>query len=130
MENFRPTGINLARISCGAFMFPHVLHMIAFPASWSPSAGAVIFFQRAGFWPADEWVQAAAAGEALLAAALMLGLWTRFVAPLAAGFLLVAAWGIHRTQGLLWREAGIEYALFWAVICVAVAIDAWQKRKA
>jgi hypothetical protein len=47
-------------------------------------------------------------------------LYPRAAATIAAGILIVAAGAIARVHALRWRwqHPGIEYMLFWAIICL------------
>jgi len=125
-ENFDLTkGWNILRIICGAFMFPHVAGKFAAGAL---SAGTVGFFAKAGFNPPELWVYLAATAEALSGIALILGICTRYAALGAAAVLGVAVYALQVVKGFgwTWNTGGYEYPVFWAIVCVAVAIEAWR----
>jgi putative oxidoreductase len=125
-SNFDLTkGWNILRIICGAFMFPHIAGKFAGGAL---AAGTVGFFAKAGFNPPELWVYLAAAAEGLSGIALVLGICTRFAALGAAAVLGVAVYALQVVtgSGWTWNTGGYEYPVFWAIVCVAVAIEAWR----
>ena len=60
--------------------------------------------------------------ELVAAFGLISGLYPRFASVVAAIVLLGAAYAIGRNHGLMWRwqHPGIEYMLFWAIVCLFV----------
>ncbi len=125
-SNFDPTnGWNILRIICGAFMFPHIAGKFAGGAL---AAGTVGFFAKAGFHPPELWVYLAAAAEGLSGIALVLGICTRFAALGAAAVLGIAVYALQVVKGFgwTWNTGGYEYPVFWAIVCIAVAIEAWR----
>jgi len=110
-------GIVILRIICGAFFVPHLYAKFFVPE-------ALGFFVAAGFKPPATWMYIACAVETVLAIGLIFGIYTTFVAAIAAIHLLVAAAAVCRvTKGKwLWNIGGYEYCLFWAICCVVVAI--------
>ena len=125
-ENFDLTkGSNILRIIAGAFMFPHVARKFA---AGGLSAATVGFFAKAGFQPAEIWVYLAAVAETLSGIALVLGICTRFAALGAAGVLAIAVYALQVVKGFgwTWNTGGYEYPVFWAIVCLVVAMDAWK----
>lgn len=125
-ENFDLTkSHNVLRIICGAFMFPHVLGKFAGGVA---SAGTVGFFAKAGFHPPELFVYVAALAEAAAGVALVLGICTRFAALGGAALLLVAVYALQVVKGFgwTWNTGGYEYPVFWAIVSVAVGMDAWK----
>src|SRR6185436_1137660 len=126
-ENFDLTrGSNILRIICGAFMFPHVAGKFAGGAL---SAATVGFFAKAGFHPPELWVWIAAGAETLAGIALVLGICTRYAAIGAAAVLLIAAYALQMVKGFsgwTWNKGGYEYPIFWAIVCVALAVEEWK----
>ena len=107
---------NILRIICGAFFIPHIIGKFFEPA-------ALNFFVAAKFKPPATWMYIAGAIEVVLAIGLILGIYTQFVAAIAAIHLLVAAAATYRLNGKwLWNIGGIEYCVFWAICCVVVAM--------
>jgi len=89
-KNFDPTnGLNILRIICGLFLFPHVLGKFA---AGTVSAATVGFFAKAGFQPPEVWVYVAAIAETAAGVALVLGICTRFAALGACALLAVAVY--------------------------------------
>ena len=125
-KNFDLTeGWNIIRIIAGAFMFPHVAGKFVNGAINPATIG---FFAKAGFFPAEAWVYLAIATETLAGVALVLGICTRFAAIGAAGALLVAVYALQMVKGFgwTWNTGGYEYPVFWAVTCIAIAIEHWK----
>src|SRR3954470_14311451 len=118
-------GFNILRIICGAFMFPHVAGKFAAGAL---SAGTVGFFAKAGFHPAEAWVLLAAAAEFSVGVALVLGLCTRYAAVGAAVVLGIAVYALQVVKGFgwTWNTGGYEYPVFWAIVCLAIAVEEWK----
>jgi putative oxidoreductase len=108
---------NILRIICGAFLIPHSVGKIT---AWDYSIG---FFEKAGFRPPKVWLYSTLVFEAVLAAALILGIYTRYAAILCVIFMAIAAAAVLRvTQGKwLWNLGGCEYPVFWGICAVAVA---------
>jgi putative oxidoreductase len=126
-ENFDLTnGWNVLRIMCGAFMFPHVAGKFA---AGGLSAATVGFFAKAGFHPPELWVYLAAAAETLSGVCLILGICTRYAALGAAAVLGIAVYALQVVKGFgwTWNTGGYEYPVFWAVVSLMVAVEAWKK---
>ena len=125
-ENFDlSNGLNIIRIICGLFMFPHVMGKFAAGAVSAATAG---FFAKAGFHPPELWVYIAAVCETAAGVALVLGICTRFAALGAAAVLLLAVYSLQVVKGFgwTWNTGGYEYPVFWALTSMAVAIEAWK----
>ena len=118
-------GLNILRIICGLFMFPHVMGKFA---AGAVSAATVGFFAKAGFHPPELWVYIAAICETAAGIALVLGICTRFAALGAAAVLLLAVYSLQVVKGFgwTWNTGGYEYPVFWALTSMAVAIEAWK----
>ena len=126
-ENFDLSkGANVIRIVAGAFMFPHVAGKFAGGAL---SAATVGFFAKAGFNPPELWVYLAAGAETLTGIALVLGICTRYAAFGAAAVLAVAVYALQVVKGFsgwTWNKGGYEYPVFWALVCIGIAIEEWK----
>ncbi len=74
--------------------------------------------------PPRAWLVGSLTTEVICAPTLILGIYTRYVAILAAIFLFVAAWAAWRfSKGKwLWNIGGCEYPVFWGICCIAVAM--------
>ncbi len=125
-DNFDLTqGSNILRIIAGAFMFPHVAGKFV---NGALSAGTVGFFGKAGFAPPEAWVWLAAGSETAVGIALVLGICTRFAALGGAAVLLIAVYALQVVKGFgwTWNTGGYEYPVFWAIVCVAIAVEEWK----
>jgi putative oxidoreductase len=102
------------RVVCGLFFLPHTF------AKLRDIERASGFFDKAGLRPPRFFVVLTALLEVTAAFGLVSGLYPRIGATIAAGILLVAAGAIARVHALKWRwqHPGIEYMLFWAIICL------------
>src|SRR5260370_33686212 len=87
-KNFDLTnGLNILRIICGLFLFPHVLGKFA---AGTVSAATAGFFAKAGFHPPALWGFIPAHGETPARGALVPGRWTRICAVRACAFVAIA----------------------------------------
>jgi putative oxidoreductase len=118
-------GANILRIMCGAFMFPHVAGKFV---AGGLSAGTVGFFAKAGFRPPEVWVYIAATAETIAGIALVLGICTRYATLGAAAVLAIAVYSLQVVKGFgwTWNTGGYEYPVFWAIVCIAVALEEWK----
>src|SRR3954465_5806092 len=125
-ENFDlSNGLNIIRIICGLFLFPHVAGKFA---AGAVAAGTAGFFAKAGFHPPEIWVYIAALAETAAGLALVFGVCPR-LAPLGAVALLgVAVYSLQVVKGFgcTWNTGGYEYPVFWALTSLAGAIEAWK----
>jgi putative oxidoreductase len=130
-ENFDLTkGENILRIAAGAFMFPHVAGKFASLTTLTLKAGTVGFFVKAGMTPGEFWTYLAAAAEFSAGVFLVLGLCTRYAALGAAAILGVAVYALQVVkgfQGWTWNTGGYEYPVFWALVCVSIAIEEFKR---
>lgn len=113
-------GYNVLRILCGVCFIPHLVTKLG---NQNFVRG---FMAKVGLHPPGAWLYAAFAIEVLAAAGLVFDVLTLYAALLGAAFLAVAAWASWRHSGgrWLWSFGGAEYPVFWAVCCVAVALEA------
>jgi putative oxidoreductase len=117
-ENFDLSNeFNILRIICGAFFIPHVYAKIFVPE-------ALGFFVTVKFRPPATWMYIALAIETVLAIGLIFGIYTTYVAWVAAVHMSVASAAVYRVTGgkWLWNIGGCEYCLYWAICCVVVAM--------
>jgi putative oxidoreductase len=132
-ENFDLTnGANIVRIAAGAFMFPHVAGKFAAIGTLTLKAGTVGFFAKAGMTPPEFWVYLAAASELTVGIFLVLGLCTRYAALGAAAVLGVAVYALQTVKGFsgwTWNNGGYEYPVFWALVCLTIALEEFKALK-
>ena len=109
---------NILRIICGLFLIPHFI----LKAKDIPQTIEV--YQAWRLHPPQAWIYTGMTVEVICAIGLTFAIYTRYVAALAAIFLLVAAWACWRHSGgkWIWNFTGIEYPLFWAICCIVVAM--------
>ena len=120
---------NILRIMAGANMFPHLLSKFA---AGGLATGTVGFFAKAGFQPPEFFVVMAAVAEFVAGASLVLGICTRFGALGAAGVLALAIYAVQTVKGFAWtwNTGGHEYNVFWAVVCLTIAMNEFRRRSA
>ena len=104
------------RVACGLFFLPHTI------AKLRNIDRASVLFDKVGLRPPRFFVILATVMEVVAAIGLVTGLYPRLAALVAATVLVVASYAIARNHGLMWRwqHPGIEYMLFWAIICLCV----------
>ena len=109
---------NILRIACGLFLIPH------FYLKASDIPQTVEVYKAWRLHPPKAWIYTGMVVEVICAIGLVFGIYTRYVAALAAVFLLVAAWACWRFSGgkWIWNFTGVEYPLFWAICCIVVAM--------
>src|ERR1700682_1113465 len=90
------------------------------------SAATAGFFSKAGFHPPEVWVYVAAVSETAVAVALVLGICTRFAALGAVALLAIYSLQVVKGFGWTWNTGGYEYPVFWAIVSLAIAIEAWK----
>src|SRR3954465_10776596 len=125
-ENFDlSNGLNIIRIICGLFLFPHVAGKFAAGAVAAGTAGV---FAKAGFYPPEVWVCIAALSEPAAGLALVLGICTRFAALGAFALLGVAVYSLQVVKGFgwTWNTGGYGCPVCWALASLGVAIEAWK----
>jgi putative oxidoreductase len=110
-------GLVILRIICGAFFVPHIYAKFFVPEAKG-------FFVAAKFNPPAFWMYTACVVEIVLATGLIFGIYTAYVAWIAALHLSVAGAAVWKVTGgkWLWNIGGYEYCLFWAISCVVVAM--------
>lgn len=130
-ENFDLTkGANILRIAAGAFMFPHVAGKFADIGTLTLKAGTIGFFEKAGMVPGTFWVYLAAGAELFAGLFLMLGLCTRYASLGAAAILGIAVYALQVVKGFsgwTWNTGGYEFPVFWAIVCVAIAVEEFKR---
>jgi len=129
-SNFDLTqGGNLVRIAAGAFMFPHMLGKFADLSTLTLKAPTVAFFEKAGMVPGAFWTYLAAGSELLAGVFLVLGLCTRYAALGAAAILGLAVYALQVVKGFgwTWNTGGYEYPVFWAIVCLAIAMEEFKR---
>ncbi len=119
-------GMNIVRMMAGLLYAPHVLQKL------TGIDASLAFFTKAGLVPAPLFLGLALVFESLSLVGLTFGLFTRWIGLASAGCMAVAAYAIIATKGLhwYWAQGGIEYLLFWGVVSLAIAVDAWRKEQA
>src|SRR5881296_3750728 len=114
-----PYGALLLRVSMGVLFILHGLYLKAMVFGM---AGAGKYFASLGLPDWFAWV--VMAYETLGGLALILGLYTRWVAVFLGVHLLFAAYLGHLGNGWMFtaKGGGYEYPLFWAIVCFALAL--------
>ena len=112
------------RLICALFFIPHVVGKFTEPATLG-------FFKAAEELPRNSagvhsWMYVAGTIETILTVALVLDVYTPYVAAIAAFHLFVAAAASYTvTKKWIWVIGGIEYCVFWMLSCVILAMLTW-----
>ena len=111
----------LIRFTTGMMFVPHGAQKLF--GLWGGSiAGTAGFFSKLGIEPAVPLTWYIALLEFFGGIAMALGLFTRPLAVLFAGFMAVATFYVHGGNGFFWTKAGFEYPLLLLLLCIAIAI--------
>jgi len=86
-----------------------------------PTPGFLKAFADLGFTPPALWFWSGLFVETLGGIALILGLFTRFFAAVAAIEMLIIT-AVYWNTGFSWLRQGYEYTLLWGWICFAIAL--------
>jgi len=118
-------GAVLLRLICAFFLIPHMYFKLV--GDPPPSINTFI---KAGYPKPLFFVRLALAVEVTCALALFFNFHTQYAALLLAAYLLVAAttlYFVKEKQFLwLWVKGGSEYAVFWALSCIALSMLYWH----
>lgn len=118
-QNFDLTdGFNILRLICGLFFIPHII------GKFTEREYSMGFFEKAGMKPPAAFLWFALAVEVVLVIGLVFGIYTTYVAIIAAIHLIVATGAVWKVTGgkWLWNLGGAEYCAFWAICCIIVAM--------
>jgi putative oxidoreductase len=110
-------GYVVLRILCGLFLIPHAW------AKVFTRQGPLGFFTAAGYPNPGFFVSFGLVFETVFGLGLIFGVYTVLSAWMTAAFLLVASASVYKlTKKWSWNLGGCEYPLFWALVCVVVAL--------
>ena len=114
-----PYGALLLRVSLGVLFLLHGVYLKAFVFGMT---GAGQFFASMGLPSWFAWV--VMLYETIGGLALILGIYTRWVAVFLGLHMLVASYMGHAANGWLFtnKGGGYEFPLFWAIACFALAL--------
>lgn len=110
----------MLRIAGGGFLLPHGLGKLL---GWFGGPGLTGFaaeLQQFGLPSAAPLPLLLALVQSLSGLAVLLGVWTRFSAALAALFIATTVL-VAVPKGWFWMHGGVEYPLMWMVVLLAVA---------
>lgn len=105
--------MSIVRILCGIWFIPHII------AKLRDVGFAAQNFEKAGFKPARFFVFLAVCIETIAALGLIFCILPKVAALFASVILLGAAYATVRIGGInwAWHRFGMEYLLFWMLIC-------------
>lgn len=111
----------LVRIAAGAMLIPHGAQKL-FGVWGGDMARTIAAFAQLGLEPAAVLAWFIGCLEFVGGILLVVGLLTRPVAVLVAGFMAVAVFHVHWPNGFFWTKGGFEYPLMWMLLALAIAI--------
>ena len=111
----------LVRAATGAFFLPHGMQKL-FGFWGGDIARTAEGFAKQGLNPATFWAYYIGCLEFFGGICLILGLVTRPVAALFAGFMFVAAFHVHMPIGWFWTNRGMEVPFYLLLVCLAIVI--------
>ena len=111
----------LIRVATGLFFVPHGMQKL-FGAWGGDLTKTAEGFAKQGLEPAMFWATYIGCLEFLGGILLVIGLLTRPVALLFAGFMAVAVFRVHLKIGWFWTGRGMEVPLYLLLICLAILI--------
>src|SRR6266446_1620791 len=111
----------LVRAATGVFFIPHGMQKL-FGFWGGDIVRAAEGFAKQGLNPSLFWAYYIGCLEFFGGLCLILGLLTRPVAALFAGFMFVAAFHVTIQRGWFWANGGMEVPLYLLLICLAIAI--------
>ncbi len=106
----------LIRVVAGVMLIPHGW-LKFFGGGLQGTAG---FMGKIGLEPAYALATYIGVLELVGGTMLAIGLLTRLVVIQVIGFMAVAAFYVHWSNGFLWIKGGYEYPLFWGVVALAI----------
>jgi putative oxidoreductase len=111
----------LVRVATGFFFVPHGMQKL-FGFWGGDIARTAEGFARQGLHPSLFWAYYIGCLEFLGGICLIIGLLTRPVAALFAGFMFVAAFHVTIQRGWFWSGGGMEVPLYLLLISLAILI--------
>jgi len=111
----------LVRAATGFFFLPHGMQKLF--GFWGGDIDKTAEgFAMEGLHPSHFWAYYSGCLEFFGGVLLIIGLLTRPVAALFAGFMFVAAFHVHMPIGWFWNARGMEVPLYLLLICLAILI--------
>jgi len=111
----------LVRAATGFFFLPHGLQKL-FGFWGGDIARTAEGFAKQGLHPSLFWAYYIGCLEFFGGILLIIGLLTRPVAALFAGFMFVAAFHVTIQRGWFWTGGGMEVPLYLLLVCLAILI--------
>jgi putative oxidoreductase len=111
----------LVRAATGLLFIPHGMQKL-FGFWGGDIVKTAEGFAKQGLNPSMFWAYYIGCLEVFGGLCLVLGLLTRPVAALFAGFMFVAAFHVHMPIGWFWNARGMELPLYLLLICLAILI--------
>ena len=111
----------LVRAATGVFFLPHGMQKL-FGFWGGDIARTAEGFAKQGLNPPTFWAYYIGCLEFFGGICLILGLLTRPVAALFAGFMFVAAFHVHMPIGWFWTNRGMEVPFYLLLVCLAIVV--------
>ena len=120
-EKFGDLAWPMMRIFYGLFYIPHGFQKL-FGWWGGDIARTAKTIEGIGFTPGIAWAYYIAILEVFGGILLVLGLWTRPVALLFAGFMFVGAFAVHMNIGYFWTARGMEMPLLLLLLALPLVL--------
>lgn len=117
-----PLALPMIRVTAGLLLLPHGAQKLFGWFGGKGLEGTAQYFATQGFEPGYFWALLVALTEFVGGSLLALGLLTRPVAAMIAGFMAVAVFQQHWPNGFFWTNKGFEYPLLWGVVALAFVL--------
>jgi putative oxidoreductase len=116
-ETFAPASYSFMRFATGAVLVPHGIQKIM---AGSATALAPMIAKNMGVPLPLGWAYLAVFAESVAAVCLAVGLFTRLAALVVWIEMSVIIVFFQWQYGYFWTARGIEYALLWWLLCLAI----------
>jgi len=125
MEFHAMDGRILVRLICGLFLFPHFYHKLTHFNDEALRSD----YEKSGWKPPAFFMGVNMAIESICGILLIIGFQVKWAALVVAALMFAAAGSVPRYNpkgfAWVWAAGGIEYCVFWGLICIALAWLYW-----
>lgn len=116
-ESLSPASYSFMRFAAGAVLVPHGIQKIMLGSAVNL---APLIEKKMGVAYPLWWAYLAVFTESAVAACLAIGLFTRVAALVIWIYMSIIIVYFQWQYGFFWTKLGIEYALLWWLLCIAI----------